>query len=64
MDILWLLVPMSVLIALGIGAVFIWSARSGQFDDLEGPAHRMLMDDDRAQTIDEAPETGRDERKV
>ena len=39
---------MSVLIALGIGVVFIWSARSGQFDDLEGPAHRMLMDDDRA----------------
>ena len=39
---------MSVLIAIGIGAVFIWSARSGQFDDLEGPAHRMLMDDDRA----------------
>ena len=31
MDILWLLVPMSVLIALGIGVVFIWSARSGQF---------------------------------
>ncbi|WP_024300816.1 cbb3-type cytochrome oxidase assembly protein CcoS [Methyloversatilis discipulorum] len=64
MDILWLLVPMSVLIALGIGAVFIWSARSGQFDDLEGPAHRMLMDDDRAQTIDDTPADGRDERKV
>ncbi|MBL8475608.1 MAG: cbb3-type cytochrome oxidase assembly protein CcoS [Methyloversatilis sp.] len=48
MDILWLLVPLSVLIALGIGIVFVWSARSGQFDDLEGPAHRMMMDDDRA----------------
>ena len=45
MDILWLLVPMSVLIAIGIGAVFIWSARSGQFDDLEGPGFRVLMDD-------------------
>lgn len=54
MDILWLLVPMSVLIALGIGAVFIWSARSGQFDDLEGPAHRLMMDDDRV------PQTGKD----
>lgn len=64
MDILWLLVPMSVLIALGIGAIFIWSARSGQFDDLEGPAHRMLMDDDRAQTLDEAPASVRDERKA
>jgi cbb3-type cytochrome oxidase maturation protein len=64
MDILWLLVPMSVLIALGIGAVFIWSARSGQFDDLEGPAHRMLMDDDRAQTIDEAPTSVKDDGQV
>lgn len=54
MDILWLLVPMSVLIALGIGALFIWSARSGQFDDLEGPAHRLMMDDDRS------PELGKD----
>ena len=55
MDILWLLVPLSVLIALGIGAVFIWSARSGQFDDLEGPAQRMLMDDDRAPLQEQAP---------
>lgn len=55
MDILWLLVPLSVLIALGIGALFIWSARSGQFDDLEGPAHRLMMDDDRAPQIDPPP---------
>ena len=55
MDILWLLVPLSVLIALGIGAVFVWSARSGQFDDLEGPAQRMLMDDDRAPLEEQAP---------
>jgi cbb3-type cytochrome oxidase maturation protein len=25
---------------------FIWAVKSGQFDDLEGPAHRILMDDD------------------
>jgi len=25
---------------------FVWAVRSGQFDDLEGPAHRILMDDD------------------
>ncbi|MGD8812002.1 MAG: cbb3-type cytochrome oxidase assembly protein CcoS [Thioalkalispiraceae bacterium] len=25
---------------------FLWAVRSGQFDDLEGPAHRILMDDD------------------
>lgn len=31
-----------VLIVLGV----LWSIRSGQFDDLEGPAERILMDDD------------------
>ena len=29
-----------------IGAAFWWSVASGQFDDLEGPAHRILSDDD------------------
>jgi cbb3-type cytochrome oxidase maturation protein len=37
-----------VLVALGIGVVFWWSAESGQFDDLEGPGNRILMDDDQA----------------
>lgn len=31
-----------VLIVVGV----FWSIRSGQFDDLEGPAERILMDDD------------------
>jgi cbb3-type cytochrome oxidase maturation protein len=46
MEILFLLVPLSVVLVLLIGVVFWWSVRSGQFDDLEGPAHRVLMDDD------------------
>lgn len=46
MDILYLLVPLSVVLVFLIGAVFWWAVRSGQFDDLEGPAHRILMDDD------------------
>ncbi|RRQ22147.1 cbb3-type cytochrome oxidase assembly protein CcoS [Thiohalobacter thiocyanaticus] len=46
MDILYLLIPLAlVLLVIAIGA-FIWASRSGQFDDLEGPAHRILMDDD------------------
>ena len=35
----------SPLVLLIIG-IFAWSVKSGQFDDLEGPAHRILMDDD------------------
>ncbi len=46
MTILFLLVPLGVLF-LGVAIwAFVWAVRSGQFDDLEGPAHRILMDDD------------------
>jgi cbb3-type cytochrome oxidase maturation protein len=46
MDILFLLIPISLII-MGIAVwVFLWAIRSGQFEDLEGPAHRILMDDD------------------
>lgn len=44
---LYILIPLSVLVVILIGALFWWSLRSGQFDDLEGPAFRVLMDDDR-----------------
>ncbi len=45
-NILFLLIPISLIIA-GIAIwVFLWAIRSGQFEDLEGPAHRILMDDD------------------
>jgi cbb3-type cytochrome oxidase maturation protein len=46
MNILYLLIPISlVFVAIAIG-LFIWAIKSGQYDDLEGPAHRILMDDD------------------
>jgi len=48
MDILYLLIPLSVVSVFLIGVAFWWSVKSGQFDDLEGPAHRILMDDDEA----------------
>ena len=47
MDILFLLIPLSLALVFLIGAVFWWAVDSGQFDDLEGPAHRILQDDDR-----------------
>lgn len=46
MNILYLLIPLGlVLLAVAVWA-FMWAVKSGQFDDLEGPAHRILMDDD------------------
>ena len=50
-----LLIPMSVVLVLAIGAVFWWSVHSGQFDDLEGPAHRILADDDGPVVPEAAP---------
>ena len=35
-----------MLLVAGIVWAFLWAVRSGQFDDLEGPAHQILMDDD------------------
>jgi cbb3-type cytochrome oxidase maturation protein len=52
MESLYLLVPLSIALTFVIGAVFWWATRSGQFDDLEGPAHRILMDDDSAKPAD------------
>ncbi len=46
MDILYLLVPLSVVLVFLIGGVFWWALHSGQFEDLDGPAHEILMEDD------------------
>ena len=43
---LYLLIPCSVVLVFIIGLVFWWSIKNGQYDDLEGPAYRMLMDDE------------------
>lgn len=45
MNIIFLLVPISVLLALGGLGAFWWSVKSGQFDDPTGDASRILIDD-------------------
>ena len=52
MKIIYLLIPISLILLTGIVWVLLWAVRSGQYDDLEGPAHRILMDEDK---IVEAP---------
>jgi len=48
MDILYLLIPVSLFFVFVIAAMFWWSLKSGQYEDLEGPGYRILMDDDKA----------------
>ncbi|BCB25864.1 hypothetical protein SKTS_07500 [Sulfurimicrobium lacus] len=50
MEILYLIIPISVILIFFIIWIFLWAVKHGQFDDMEGPAHRILMDDDRART--------------
>ena len=45
MDILYLLIPMSVLLVLAILGVFAWALGGGQFDDLEREGARVLEED-------------------
>ena len=46
MDILFLLIPLSVALALAIGWSFWRAVDTGQFDDLDAPAVAVLADDD------------------
>ena len=48
MDILYLLVPLSLVLVFLIGGVFWLALRGGQFDDMERPGFDILADDDRA----------------
>ncbi len=46
METIFVLLPLALLIAAISVGFFIWAARSGQFDDLETPAVRILFDDE------------------
>ena len=46
MEVVYLLVPVSVVLVFGIAVAFWWSVKSGQFDDLEGSSMRILIDDE------------------
>jgi cbb3-type cytochrome oxidase maturation protein len=45
MNIIYLLLPLALLLALVFVLLFLWAARSDQFEDLDTPARRILLDD-------------------
>ncbi|MES2071195.1 MAG: cbb3-type cytochrome oxidase assembly protein CcoS [Pseudomonadota bacterium] len=58
MESLYLLIPVSVLIVFVAIAIFLLMSDSGQFDDMLGPAYRILQDNDRPDdpaTVPQAP---------
>ena len=63
MDIIYLLLPVALVIVILIIGVFFWAVKSDQFDDLEGPAHRILMDDDDIEKINSVDTTDKSSDK-
>ena len=55
MNILVYLIPVALLLGLIGLAAFIWSLKSGQYEDLDGAAQRILLDDDE-KSSEEPPE--------
>lgn len=63
MNIVLILIPITLLlVTVGI-LVFNWAVKSGQYDDLEGPAHRILYDDDRDMIPDDAKQPQDEDRR-
>ncbi|MBU1386059.1 MAG: cbb3-type cytochrome oxidase assembly protein CcoS [Alphaproteobacteria bacterium] len=52
MNVIFLLAPFSVALGLLAVGAFVWTLRSGQYDDIQGSAERVLIDDE----DDEAPD--------
>jgi len=46
MEVIYLLIPVALLLVAIIAVILFWAIRSGQFDDMEGPGHRIIMDND------------------
>lgn len=55
MEALFLLIPLSVVVILALVVVLWWAVTAGQFDDFEGPAHQVLMDDDTPREREQSP---------
>jgi len=45
MSSLYLLIPLSILMLISVVALFFWAIRNKQFDDFEGPASKIILDD-------------------
>ncbi len=52
MEVIYFLIPISLLLVGAIIYFLFWAIRSGQFDDLEGAGYQILMDDDKHSSED------------
>ncbi len=63
MSVLYFLVPLAILLAAaGVGG-FFWAVRTGQFDDVQTPGIRVLLDDEPGPASEAHPESPRNPSK-
>lgn len=53
MEIVYVLIPLSVVLLAAAIGVFLWAVNNGQFEDLDTPGWRILHDDDAKRRSDE-----------
>jgi cbb3-type cytochrome oxidase maturation protein len=56
MSVLYIVLPLAILLAIAAVLAFSWAVRTGQMDDLQTPALRILHDDVQARTRRETPD--------
>lgn len=65
MPALYVMIPAALLIVAIAIYIFFWAVDSGQYDDLDGPAHSILFDDQdpkHTAAVDEANSTSADDK--
>lgn len=62
MDVIYGLLPGMLLLGIIGVAIFFWAVKSGQYDDMDGAANRILMDDDKM--VDTANKTPEDKDSI
>lgn len=63
MDIVYVLVPLSILLISIAILIFNWAVKNGQFDDLDSPSHKILYDDDELYELKQNQTTSQQEQK-
>ncbi|OMH38747.1 cbb3-type cytochrome oxidase assembly protein CcoS [Motiliproteus sp. MSK22-1] len=57
MEVIYGLIPGMIFLGVVGVAILFWAAKSGQFEDMEGEGHRILMDDDLSPDFDSQAST-------
>ncbi len=63
MDVVYGLIPMMLFFGVLLVVLFIWMAKSGQFDDLDGAAHSIFMEDEYEEDIEQTDKEQQAEKK-